>query len=67
MQINQRLASLEMVQNVKVALTTTSYIDAIPVTKNFEQIVFKDTKDCVLDFQVPPYLSTISVTLKCEV
>jgi hypothetical protein len=61
------MASLELVSNVKVSLTTTSYIDSIPVTKNFEQIVFKDAKDCVLDFQVPPYLSTIQVTLKCEV
>lgn len=56
-----------MVKNVKIALTTTSYIDSIPVTKNFEQIVFKNEKDCVLDFQVPPYLSHISVTLTCDV
>lgn len=44
------MASLELVKNVKVTLTTTSYIDSIPVTKTFESIKFHDGKDCILDF-----------------
>ena len=67
LQINSRLASNELVKNAKVSLTTTSYIDSIPVTKNFENIKFQNGRDCILDFQVPPYLQTISVTLECEV
>ena len=50
-----------------MTLTTTSYIDSIPVTKNFENIRFQNGRDCILDFQVPPYLGDISVSLECEV
>lgn len=65
--INGRLASLELVRNGKVTLTTMSYVDSIPVTKNFENLRFSDARDCILDFQVPSYLQSVSVTLECEV
>jgi hypothetical protein len=61
------MASSELLKNTKVSLTTTSYIDSIPVTKNFENIKFQNNRDCILDFQVPPYLQSISVTLETEV
>jgi hypothetical protein len=67
LQINNRLASLELIKNGKVTLTTTTYIDSIPVTKNFEGLKFLNQRDCVLDFQVPPYLRDIQVNLECEV
>jgi len=67
LQVNSRQASLALLKNIKVTLTTISYIDNLPVTKNFENLTFQDNKDCVLEFQVPPYLSSISATLKCEV
>jgi len=54
-------------KKVKVTLTTTSYIDNLPVTKNFENLTFSDEKDCVLEFQVPPHLGSITATLTCEV
>jgi hypothetical protein len=40
LQINSRLASNELIKHAKVTLTTTSYIDSIPVSKNFENIKF---------------------------
>ena len=65
--INQRQASVEILNETKVTLTTTSYIDGIPVTKTFENVHFKNNRELVLDFQVPPYLSTITVKLDTEV
>ena len=67
LQVNSRQASLSLVKNIKVQLTTTSYIDNLPVTKNFENLTFTDNKDCVLDFQVPPYLRDVRVSLTCDV
>lgn len=67
LQVNSRQASLSLLKKVKVTLTTTSYIDNLPVTKNFENLTFSDEKDCVLEFQVPPHLGSITATLTCEV
>eukprot|EP00347_Sterkiella_histriomuscorum_P022623 403337784 len=65
--INQRPASLTILKNTKVNITTYNYIDNIPVTKKFEDLTFNDSKELILDFQVPPYLAQITFKLESEV
>lgn len=65
--INSRTASLELLKNCKVTLTTMNFTDRVPVTKTFDSITVANNKDVVVDFQVPPYLSSVSVQFSCEV
>ena len=37
------------------------------MTKTFENIVFKNNRELILDFQVPPYLQSIAVNIETEV
>jgi hypothetical protein len=67
LKINARQAGVELLKNSLITLTTTSYIDNIPVTKKFEHLNFRNDKELIIDFQVPPYLETIQVTLDTEV
>jgi hypothetical protein len=55
--INGRLANLDLLKNTKIILTTSSYIDSIPVTKTFENLTFSNNKELIVDFQVPSYIS----------
>ena len=65
--INERQASLSLLKNCRVTLTTKNYIDSIPVTKVFEDLKFVDGEELPLDFQVPPNLSRIEVSLVASV
>ena len=67
LQVNDRQASVSILKNTKIILTTYNFIDGIPVTKNFENIKFQDNKEFILDFQVPPYLNSIILSISCEV
>ncbi|CDW90653.1 UNKNOWN [Stylonychia lemnae] len=64
--INGRQAPLKILKNTKIVLTTQNYIDNIPTTKNFDGMTFTENKELVIDFQVPAYLSTISVQITTE-
>ena len=50
LKINNRQTGVELLKNTVITLTTTNYIDNIPVTKKFEDIKFKNNKELVLDF-----------------
>jgi hypothetical protein len=65
--INGRAASLELLKNSKVTLTTLNFTDKVPVTKTFENLTVQNNKEVIVDFQVPPYLQNISVTFSCDV
>lgn len=67
LKINGRDASLSLLKNVNATLTTVNYIDEIPVTKKWENIVFKDGQEYTLDFQVPPNLESIRVNITAQV
>lgn len=67
LEVNGRQASLDLLKNTTVTLTTINYTDAIPVTKIFENVKFDNRKEYILDFQVPPYLNNISVEIKSTV
>jgi len=65
--INGRQASLDLLKNSKLVLTTRNYTEKIPVTKTFENLKFQNNKETIVEFQVPPYLETVEVTLTTEV
>lgn len=65
--INGRTASLELLKNAKVTLTTLNFTDKVPVTKTFENLQISNSKEIVVDFQVPPYLEQVSVVFSCEI
>ena len=67
LKINGRDASLSLLKNVNATLTTVNYIDEIPVTKKWENIVFKDGQEYTLDFQVPANLESIHVNITAQV
>ena len=48
--INNRRASVKILKNTKITLTTMNYIDNIPVTKVFENVEFDNDKEYLLDF-----------------
>ncbi len=49
--INKREASIDLLMNAKVNITTNNYIDdSIPVIRTFENLKLKEDKDCVLEF-----------------
>ena len=54
--VNGRQASLELLKNAKITLTTKNYTEKLPVTKTFDNLKFKNNKELIIDFQVPPYL-----------
>lgn len=65
--INGRAADLSLLQNTRIVLQTTNYIDNVPVTRNYDGIVFDSKREYLLQFQVPPNLGKISVSLTTEV
>jgi hypothetical protein len=65
--INDRSASLNLLKNVNVSLTTTNYIDSIPVTKKFDGLTLNDDKELTIEFYVPPNLETIKVEITAQV
>ncbi len=50
LKINSRQAGVELLKNSLITLTTTSYIDNIPVTKKFEHLSFRNEKELIIDF-----------------
>ena len=67
LKINDRDASLTLLKNVSVSLTTFNYIDQIPVTKKFENLNLIDGQELTVDFQVPPNLESIDVSISAQV
>ena len=65
--VNGRPCDLKLLKNTKVKLTTTSFIDNIPVTKDFDNLKLDSSEEIVLTFQVPPNLDTIDLQFESEI
>ena len=64
--VNDRPCDLKLLKNTKIKLTTTSFIDNIPVTKTFENLDIKN-EELELLFQVPPNLDWVDIEFESEV
>jgi hypothetical protein len=58
---------MTLLRNCEVKVTMRSYIDDLPMTKTFDNLEFLRTKDVVVNFQVPPNLESLSVTVSADV
>lgn len=64
--VNGRPCDLGLLKNVKAKLTTTSFIDNIPVTKTFDRLELSSSQELELSFQVPPNLDRVDVEVEAE-
>ena len=67
LKVNDRKWNLNILKDTKVTLTTTSFIDNLPVTKVFENLDVNSRQEISIKFQVPPNLQTVSLLVEAEV
>ena len=67
LKVNDRKWNLNILKDAKVTLTTTSFIDNLPVTKVFENLDVNSRQEISIKFQVPPNLQTVSLLVEAEV
>ena len=67
LKVNQRKCKLEALSKTKVRITTTSFIDHVPVSKNFEDISLRSDKDLDLSFNVPPNLESVNIEFESSI
>ena len=65
--INGRKADVKDLKNSKVVVQTTNYIDSVPITRNYDGISFENHSECTIQFQVPPSLGSIRVSMTTQV
>lgn len=67
LRINGRKADVNMLKSSKVVVQTSNYIDNVPITRNFDGISFDNHSECTIQFQVPPSLGSVRVSLTTQV
>ena len=65
--LNGRRCDTKLMENNTVILTTTSFVDNIPVTKTYENMELDNNNEISVEFQVPPNLSSVDVRFQCDV
>lgn len=50
-----------------MTLTTSTYVDNIPVSKNYDSLEANENNDIPIEFQVPPNLQYVKVVFECDV
>lgn len=63
----RRCNNKDLLEKCSAILTTTTFVDNIPVTKTFDKLEVDDNNEIPIDFQVPPNLQHVKVTFNCEV
>ena len=64
--VNGNPCDLSLLKNVKAKVTTSSYIDKIPITKIFDKLEIWNGKELKLGFPVPANLEWVDVELSAE-
>ena len=67
LELNKRRWDLKLIENLQIILTTISYVDNIPITKFFENLNVNENNEIAVEFQVPPNLQSVSVSINCSV
>jgi len=60
-------ADLQLLEDTTVTLSTYNQVDDIHTSKVFENVAFTDASEYEIEFQVPPNLSSILVTVSTNV
>ena len=61
--VNGMKCNLSLMKNVKAKVTTTSFIDGIPTTKQFDRLDLSSSEELKLTFSVPANLDLVEVEL----
>jgi hypothetical protein len=67
LKVNNRKCTIESLSKTKVVITTTSFIDHVPVSKNFEDIQLKAETDLELNFSVPANLESVHISFETSI
>ena len=67
LKVNDRKCDLKVMKNTKVTLTTTSFVDNLPVTKTFDNLEVNSYQEISIKFQVPPNLQSVHILIESEV
>lgn len=68
MVLNEReLADLRLLENTKVTLQTVNKVDNITISKSYEDVKLNDSEEYEIEFQVPPNIAEINVTVSTMV
>ena len=65
--LNGRRCDTKLMENNTVILTTTSFVDNIPVTKTYDSMHLDNNNEISVEFQAPPNLSSVDVRFQCDV
>ena len=65
--VNGMSYNLGLMKNVKAKVSTTSFIDDIPITKSFDRLELSSAAELELAFPVPANLDRVEVELTGEV
>lgn len=67
LKVNNRKCKLEVLSKTKATITTTSYVDHVPVSKVFEDITIRSDKDLELTFTVPANLESVKIDFETSI
>lgn len=65
--INKKTTSLSLLKNIKCTLNTANFIDNIPATRTFNDLVLSDKGELIINFQVGPNIDNLSIMITAEV
>ncbi|CAI2378280.1 unnamed protein product [Moneuplotes crassus] len=66
LKVNDRKCNLSILKNTKITLATTSFIDSLVSTKTFDNIQPNAQEELMINFQVPPNLQSIDISIETE-
>lgn len=64
---DRELADLRLLEQTKVTLQTVNKVDNITISKSYEDVKLNDSQEYELEFQVPPNIAEINVTVNTTV
>eukprot|EP01022_Parablepharisma_sp_SALTPOND_P022439 TRINITY_DN455_c0_g4_i1.p1 TRINITY_DN455_c0_g4~~TRINITY_DN455_c0_g4_i1.p1 ORF type:complete len:1362 (-),score=197.70 TRINITY_DN455_c0_g4_i1:4439-8524(-) len=64
--INGREGDVNQLKNMKCILHTSNYIDEIPTTKSYENLILSKNQELLIKFQIPVNLKTLKAEFTAE-
>ena len=61
------LADLRLLEKTKVTLKTVNKVDNITISKSYEDVKMNEEEEYEVEFQVPPNIAEINVTVQTTV
>ena len=65
--INGRITDLQLLKNIRCTLYTINYVDNIPITKTYKNLVLSNNKELLLKFQVGANLKELRIEFTADI